>query len=85
MPEIVLPVNATATGKCGKLVKEPYITLQWHAKEISYNFTMHFVKVKSKGLEASVPQRWAAANLTFSLSTTIGGPGMIICVLVSLL
>lgn len=65
---IRLPTNATASGECGENHSEPYITLVWNSKEGSCNFTMHFTKL-GKDVQS---ERWAAANLTFSLLTTVG-------------
>ena len=58
-------------GKCDKDVQEPYISLNWQAMEgYSWNFTMHFVKVESETLTKSTEGRWAAANLTLSLTNS---------------
>ncbi|KAK2573247.1 Lysosome-associated membrane glycoprotein 1, partial [Acropora cervicornis] len=65
---IRLPTNATASGECDENHNEPYITLGWNSKEGSCNFTMHFTKF-GKDVQS---ERWAAANLTFSLLTTVG-------------
>jgi len=65
---IRLPTNATASGECDENHNEPHITLGWNSKEGSCNFTMHFTKF-GKDVQS---ERWAAANLTFSLLTTVG-------------
>lgn len=65
---IRLPTNATASGECDENHNEPYITLGWNSKEGSCDFTMHFTKF-GKDVQS---ERWAAANLTFSLLTTVG-------------
>ncbi|KAL9963612.1 hypothetical protein ACROYT_G027136 [Oculina patagonica] len=66
-----LPTDATQRGECQNSGEEPYITLDWRTKEgYSCNFTMHFVIV-GESLGAST-QRWAAANLTFSLKMKSG-------------
>ena len=50
--------------------------LKWQTKEgHSCNFTMHFVIV-GETLGAPSTQRWAAANLTFSLKMKSGVSGM---------
>ena len=70
---IRLPTNATASGECDENHNEPYITLGWNSKEGSCNFTMHFTKF-GKDVQS---ERWAAANLTFSLLTTVGSNGLL--------
>ena len=74
---IELPTNVTPSGKCDKSASEPYITLNWQTKN-GYNcsFTMHFVKFVPASLAASPNQKWAAANLTFSLKMKSGVAGM---------
>lgn len=69
-----LPVDATATGACANYPSnnESFITLSWQAKNVSFNFTMHFVIVKGKNLQVTSSLRWAAANLVFSMK----GPGL---------
>lgn len=69
-----LPANATATGACANYPSndKSFITLSWQSKEVSFNFTMHFVIVKGKNLQVTSSPRWAAANLTFSMK----GPGL---------
>jgi len=69
---IRLPTNARASGECDEHHNEPYITLEWNSKEGPCNFTMHFTKF---GKDVQV-ERWAAANLTFSLLTTVGSNGL---------
>lgn len=69
---IRLPTNAAASGECDEHHNEPYITLEWNSKEGPCNFTMHFTKF-GKDVQS---ERWAAANLTFSLLTTVGSNGL---------
>mmetsp|Transcript_51453 Transcript_51453/g.84321 ORF Transcript_51453/g.84321 Transcript_51453/m.84321 type:complete len:352 (-) Transcript_51453:575-1630(-) len=71
---VYLPANATATGACANYPSndKSFITLSWQSKEVSFNFTMHFVIVKGKNLQVTSSPRWAAANLTFSMK----GPGL---------
>lgn len=67
---ILLPTNATASGECDENHKEPYIILGWNSTEGSCNFTMYFHKFDKE-------KRWSAANLTFSLRTTVGSNGLL--------
>ncbi|CAH3021246.1 unnamed protein product [Porites evermanni] len=71
---VYLPANATATGACANYPSDDksFITLSWQSKEVSFNFTMHFVIVKGKNLQVTSTPRWAAANLMFSMK----GPGL---------
>lgn len=66
---VYLPAHATATGACANYPSndKSFITLSWQSKEVSFNFTMHFVIVKGKNLQVTSSPRWAAANLTFSM------------------
>ncbi|XP_073255268.1 uncharacterized protein [Porites lutea] len=68
---VYLPADATATGACDNYPSnnKSYITLSWQSKEVSYNFTMHFVIVKGNSDQFTSSPGWAAANLTFSMKT----------------
>lgn len=70
----MLPTNASASGECDENGHKPNITLAWNSKEGSCKFTMHFQKFVEKGEDF---QRWAAANLTFSLMTADGSIGLL--------
>ena len=80
-----LPADATVAGACGNYPSnnESFITLSWQSKEVSYNFTMHFVIVKGNSSQITSSPGWAAKNLTFSMKTP-GFSGMTACQLVDL-